>query len=98
MAESLTELLQGTERPPLLVEFNEVRVDELSTEVAGQDVRRQLSLLTSELARETLGQQINFRLAKGCGIVTRVFEVRVADVDRYEFGDPYDLTEISSFH
>ena len=99
-AESLKELLQGTERPPLLVEFNEVRFDELSTEVAGQDVRQRLSLLTDEtdeLIRKVFGQQTNFRLAKGCGIVARVSEVRVADIDLHEVLDPYELIEISTF-
>ena len=98
MAESLKGLLQGTERPPLLIKFNDVRINELSTEVAGQDVRQRLSLLTNELIRENLGQQTNFRLAKGCGVVTRVFEVHVADVDLYEFGGAYELTEFSSYH
>ena len=95
--ESLEEFFRGTECPPLLVEFDEVRVGELSTEVAGQDVRHRLSLMTNELSRKVVGQQTNFRLAKGCGIVSRVFEVNVVDVDCYCFGDPFELTEISSF-
>ena len=97
-AGSLRELLQGTERPPILVEFNDVRVDELSTEIAGRDVRQQLSLLTDEMSRRAFRQRTNFRLAKGCGIVTRVSEVHVPDVDRYEVLGAYELTEISSFH
>ena len=94
--ESLEGLLQGTERPPVLVEFNEVRVDELSTEVAGRDVRQQLSLLTDESSRRFIGQQTNFRLAKGCGIVTRVSKVHVADVDGQQVVDPHKLIAIAS--
>ena len=100
-AKGLNEFLQGTEHPPILVEFNEVRVDELSTEIAGEDVRERLRLLTDATDKSVLrflGQQTNFRLAKGCGIVSRVHEIHVSDVDYYRVLDPYELTEISCLH
>ena len=101
-AESLDEFLKGTLQPPILVQFDAIRTEELSAEAVDKDVRSELSLITEmrdilgseEKALETVGQQTNFRLAKGCGIVTRVFEVHVEDVDHHQPVDPFDLTEI----
>lgn len=101
-AESLGSLLRGTEHPPILVEFDSIRVDDLSTEATNEDVRSELASLqhmeevlgSRERALETLGQQTNFRLASGCGIVKRIFEVHVEDADQHQPLDPFNLMEI----
>ena len=100
-SESLDEFLKGTEQPPILVQFDAIRIEELSAEAVDKDVRSELSLLTGmkdilgseEKVLETVGQQTNFRLAKGCGIVAWVLEVHVEDVDHHQPVDPFDLTE-----
>ena len=104
-AGSLTEFLRGTDRPPIIVQFDDLRVDDLSPESSARDVRKQIAFLTegpmrevfgsAECALETLGQQTNFRLANGRGIVKRVFEVRVENIDE---PFPFALTEICHFN
>ena len=85
-----------------MVQFDAIRIEELSAEAVDKEVRSELSSLTGmkdivgseEKVLETVGQQTNFRLANGCGVVARVFEVHVEDVDHYQPVDPFDLTEI----
>lgn len=89
-SESLTGCLEGTERPPLVVELEGILVDHLSTETQRQDVEQQLASLSDgalrkmlgsdDDVRETIGQQMNFRLATGCGQVARVFQVHATDL------------------
>lgn len=79
---------------PILVEFRDVQPNGLSPERPSDDVGEQLAKLAEfeDREREILGQQINFRLAPGCGVVARVFELSIKDV-----GDPlsqYELKEI----
>ena len=103
-AESLPRLLRGTDLPPILVEFDDIRIADLSTEVQEDDVSEALSLLTDKKLRETfgsdervreiVGQQTNFRLANGCGVVGRVFEVHVEDQDNPS--SPFALKEIDN--
>lgn len=103
-SESLTEFLRGTEQPPIIVQFDTLRIADLSTESSARDVREEIAFLTEGPMREVLGseerileilgQQTNFRLASGCGIVKRVFKVHVEDNDHYQPSDPFDLTEI----
>lgn len=101
-AESLAEFLRGTERPPVIVQFDDLRIVDLSTESSAGDVREGIASLTEGPMREVLGseervleimgQQTNFRLASGCGVVKRVFEVQVENIDE---PFPFDLTEIA---
>ena len=103
-AESLAEFLRGTEQPPIIVQFDALRIADLSTESSARDVREEIAFLTegpmqevlgSEVRiLETLGQQTNFRLTSGCGIVKRILEVHVEDIDHYQPLDPFDLSEI----
>ena len=101
-AESLDEFFKGTGQQPILVEFDAVRIEYLSSEAVNKDVLSQLSLIkhmeevlgSEEKTLDFLGQQTNFRMARGCGVVKRVFEVHVEDVDNYRTPDPFDLTEI----
>lgn len=89
-AEGLAELLRGTERPPLVVQFDDLSVDDLSTELSGKDVQEQISRLTNESDIPELGG--DFRLASGRGIVNRVLEVRAMRVD--ESPPKFELVEI----
>ena len=79
---------------PILVELGKVPVSGLSPERPSDDVSAQLAELLDfdEKMRELMGQQTNFRLAPGCGVVARVFELSIDDL-----GDPlskFQLREI----
>lgn len=79
---------------PILVEFGKVPVSGLSCERPSDDVGAQLAELADfdDKMRELMGQQKNFRLAPGCGVVAGVFELSIEDV-----GDPlskFQLREI----
>ena len=85
-----TELLCGAGRiggfleetgRPILIEFRKVQVSGLSPERPTDSVSAQLAALTDmdERMRELMGQQTNFRLAPGCGIIGRVFELSIDD-------------------
>ena len=79
---------------PILVELENVPVAELLPERPSDDVSAQLAELLNfdEKMRELMGQQTNFRLAPGCGVVTRVFAVSIDNP-----GDPvskFQLREI----
>lgn len=78
-AEGLARFLNGAGLP-ILVEFANVRVCDISMERESDDVRTALSLLDSELMLETLGQQTNFRLIPGRCTVSRVFELEITDI------------------
>lgn len=100
----LSTLLSGTDCPPILVEFVDVRLTDLSTETQGGDVLEELCSLTDkkllealgseERVREIVGQQTNFRLTEGCGVVHRVFQVLGKDQDNPS--SPFVLKEICS--
>ena len=79
---------------PILVELGNVSVSGLSPERPSDDLSAQLAELGGfdEKMRELMGQQRNFRLAPGCGVVARVFELSIDDP-----GDPlskFQLREI----
>ena len=103
-ADTICTLLQGTEHPPILVEFDNVKMIDLSGETGDKDTRETLAFLSNadtiqkwggqERVLEIFGQQANFRLASGCAIVKRVFEVHMEDIDHYQPLVPFDLTEI----
>ena len=90
-AKNVAGFLKGTKSPPLLVELGDVKVADLSTERPRDDVLKALRSLANEdirgalgsdeRVREIMGQQTNFRLPGGCGLVKHVFEVRVEDID-----------------
>ena len=86
--------LQGNGWPPILVQFDDIPVDALSSEAQGRDVSESISLLVNEDMREVLGQQTNFRLATGFGVVTHVFEVEIEDTPNPL--PTYDLKEVRS--
>ena len=75
----LVKFLKGTETRPILIEFEGIRTTDLSTENQNGDVEKEMSLVIDlnydQHFRDLLGQQTNFRLPSGCGIVKRVFEV-----------------------
>ena len=74
-AKEIMVYLRGIEGTAFLVEFDGIRVDELATELAGQDVREAVARLVKMPegpSREILAQGINFRLADGCGIVKQL--------------------------
>ena len=79
---------------PMLVELGNIPVSGLSPERPSDDVSAQLAQLVNfdGKMRELMGQQTNFRLAPGCGVVARVFELSIDDP-----GDPvskFQLREI----
>ena len=90
-AKNVAGFLKGTNSPALLVEYSDVKVADLSPERPRDDVLKALCSLVNEdmrralgsdeLVREIMGQQTNFRLADGCGLVKNVFEVSVEDID-----------------
>lgn len=100
---TMTELLRGASGIgrflketglPILVQLGKVPVSGLSPERPSDDVSAQLTQLMEfdEKMREIMGQQTNFRLAPGCGVVARVFELSIDDP-----GDPvseFQLREI----
>ena len=103
-AQSLAPLLGGSEQAPILVRFDKIRVDDLGTESTARDVREELASLTDgkmrevlgseEKVLETLGQQTNFRLANGCGIVSQIFEVQVENIDQHSPLSSFRLKDI----
>ena len=104
-AGNLASLFRGTEQPPILVAFFDINVCDLSGETGDKDVRGTLSFLTDEdmirqwgtqeRVLDIFAQQANFRLANGRGIVKRVFEVRVENIDE---PFPFAFTEICHFN
>ena len=101
---SLERLIRGTELPPILVEFGNIKPGDLSTETQDRDVCDALSVLTdaklqealgsAEAVRELHGPGVNFRLSDGCGTVMRVYEVHVADIDNPS--SSFSLQEVKS--
>ena len=91
-AGSVGRFLEDTGQP-ILIEFTDVQVSGLSPERSSDDVSERLAELIAmdEPTREHMGQT-NFRLATGCGIVARVFEASINDVD-YPVSD-FQLLEI----
>ena len=86
-----TELLSGAKSVgcfltetglPILIEFKNVQVSRLSPERTSDNVSARLAALVNmdEHMRELKGQQTNFRLAPGCGVVGRVFELSIDDI------------------
>ena len=73
--------LKETERP-ILIQFRNVQVSGLSPERPSDNVSAQLAALANmdQPTRELMGQQTNFRLAPGCAIVGRVFELSIGDI------------------
>ena len=67
---------------PILIEFKNVQLSGLSPERSSDNVSAQLSALVNmdEHMRELVGQQTNFRLAPGCGVVGRVFALSIDDI------------------
>ena len=80
-ATSVAQFLEET-GSPVLIEFSNVQICGLSPERASDDVSAQLANLASldERMREIMGQQVNFRLAPGCGVVGRVFDLTIDDI------------------
>lgn len=80
-AEDIGHLLEQAGQP-ILVEFRSVPVSGLSPERPSDDVGAQLAKLADfdDKMRELVGQQRNFRLAPGCGVVAGVFELSIEDV------------------
>ena len=66
---------------PILIEFRDVQVSGLSPERPSDNASAQLAALANmdDRMRELDGQQTNFRLAPGCGVVGRVFELSIDD-------------------
>ena len=64
---------------PILVEFGNLPLSGLLPERQSDDVSSQLAELLNldEMKRDLMGQQTNFRLAPGCGVVARVFELSI---------------------
>ena len=93
---AMVDLLQGTGLPPILIEFDNVYMGDLSTERESDDLLESISFLVDEdeRSREILGQQTNFRLANRRGIVTNVFEIEV-ECDSGPL-PPFHLREIPS--
>jgi len=61
---------------PLLIEISELKPSDLSTEIEGRNVQDQIIALSeNEILFELLGQQANFIINSGCGIVTAVTEI-----------------------
>ena len=92
-AEDIGHFLEQTGQP-ILVEFRSVPVSGLSCERPSDDMGAQLAELADfdDKMRELMGQQSNFRLEPGCGVVAGVFELSIEDV-----GDPlskFQLREI----
>ena len=100
-----TELLCGAGRigcflketgRPILIEFRNVQVSGLSSERPSDDVSAQLAALASmdQSTRGLRGQQANFRLAPGCAIVGRVFDLSIDDrgnpVSRFQLREIVD--------
>ena len=86
-----TELLCGAGRVgcflketgrPILIEFRNVQVSGLLPERPSDNVSAQLAALANmdQRTRELMRQQTNFRLAPGCAIVGRVFELSIDDI------------------
>ena len=92
---SVQSLLREDGWPPVLVECDHVRVDDLLTENADSDVEGQLVQVDSKegFMRDVVERQSNFRLVKGHGRIARVYVVEIDDD-----GDPmptYSLKEIN---
>ena len=92
-AEAIGRFLEETGLP-ILVELRNVPVSGLSPDRPSDDASAQLTELADfdERMGERMGQQINFRLAPGCGVVARIFELSID-----ELGDPlskFQLREI----
>ena len=92
-AVEIGELIKGSGLP-ILVEFTNVRVGDLLPETNSGDVFTALSSLSSldDRMRTIMGQQTNFRLKPGRGIVGRVFELEIRDVD--DPVSPFNLNQI----
>ena len=93
-AGSVQSLLCSDGWPPLLIQFDELRVGDLLTENADSDVEEQLAGIVSQEGwkRDLAERQSNFRLNEGCGRITSVFVVEIEGTD-----DPmpeYGLSEI----
>ena len=92
----LHSLLQGTELPPILVEFTGVNVECLTLETERSYNAREFFLSHTEEFEETdevILPYENFRLASGCGTVKRVFEIHDAADNS---SCPFSLREIHS--
>ena len=79
---SVAELLQGSGRP-ILVEFGDVHIADLSPERSSDTVPDLLSRLTNtedQKLRQIMSQQMNFRLENGRGKVERVYELNIDDI------------------
>ena len=76
-ARPVAKFLRSGGWPPILVQFDEVRVDSLLTEIESDDARQLVCSVSDECLRETVGQQTNFRFARRCGTVSRVFEIDI---------------------
>lgn len=81
--EGLAFLLEGNGWPPLLVQFDHIRLADVSPETEGPDVIALVSRVANADPdfREIIGQQSNFRLASGQGRVGQVFELDIKDDD-----------------
>ena len=90
-ATSIAGFLDGS-GSPIVVEFHDVRTCDLLPEREIDDVQVSLSRLGNEEARETIGQQTNFRLGPGCGTVSQVFWLKSSDVNDPQA--PYELVPI----
>ena len=90
-ATSIAGFLDGS-GSPIVVEFHDVRTCDLLPEQEIDDVQVSLSRLGNEEARETIGQQTNFRLGPGCGTVSQVFRLKSSDVNDPQA--PYELVPI----
>ena len=88
-AESLDIFLKGTDLPPILVEFTNIGICGLLNETGHPILPHELSDLADDVQSEPCGsnnpiqeirkENVNFRLASGCGVVRRVFEVNATD-------------------
>lgn len=76
-------------QPPILVQFDNLMVDELEPEVKSENVMDLLQCLADEDNRETIGQQMNFRIPHAA-VVSRIFKIDVTD----EYYGAYSLREL----
>jgi hypothetical protein len=92
--ELIADFLNGN-GTPILIEITNVCVDDLMPESANDgSVTETLSELAKldDRRRDAIGQQMNFRLKRCCGVVRRVFSLKIDDP--YYPLSPYQATEI----
>ena len=93
-AGSVESILRSDGWPPLLVQFDHVRVGDLLPENLDSDVEDLLAWIVSQegVMRDMAERQSNFRFVEGCGRIDRVFVVKIEDDGNHM--PQYSLKEI----